>query len=192
VLRRPFEAKTRHSPRNGFTAYFALSPGTGVLAPVTRATRKRCTSLTSAPGGQNHTISSSRHAVRRRSVSSAAARHVHRIPLPTSVTIAKRPSGATERTQNNADFAKLARNLCFTEGLDRFSDQRIDLPDGWLDLTTPGRPTSAFEFQNVHLGVIQIRIWNPSDSVLHNVQYGSERTLPYRYPFQHPESSIYS
>jgi hypothetical protein len=31
---------SRHSPRNGFTAYFVLSPGTGFLAPVISVTRK--------------------------------------------------------------------------------------------------------------------------------------------------------
>jgi len=34
---------SRHSPRDGFTAYFALSPGTGSLAPVIGAMREhRC------------------------------------------------------------------------------------------------------------------------------------------------------
>jgi hypothetical protein len=45
---------TRHSPRDGLTAYFALSPGTGVLAPVCDNALSRI-ALTSAPGDQDHT-----------------------------------------------------------------------------------------------------------------------------------------
>jgi len=38
---------------------YALSSGTGLFAPVTRAARPSIASLTSAPGGQDHTISPS-------------------------------------------------------------------------------------------------------------------------------------
>ena len=75
----------RHSPRNGFTAYSVLSPGTGLSCP--RRPRDEPATLTPASGRQDHTPSPfasvslvSRHC------------HVHRIPLPTSVTIAIRPS----------------------------------------------------------------------------------------------------
>jgi hypothetical protein len=44
----------RHSLRNGFTAYGALSPVTGFLATV--AARKHPHHLTPAPGRQNHTL----------------------------------------------------------------------------------------------------------------------------------------
>ena len=50
----------RHSPRNGFTAYSALFPGTTCFVdPVIRATRWRLANLTPASGRQNHTASSS-------------------------------------------------------------------------------------------------------------------------------------
>jgi hypothetical protein len=39
---------------------------------------------------------------------------------PTSVTIAIRPSGGTERGYHNADFAKLSTGLRFSESLNRF------------------------------------------------------------------------
>jgi hypothetical protein len=77
---------TRHSPRNGFTAYSALSPGTGLSCPRHRR-KSSSANLTPASGRQDHTTSPSAVAplVLRRY-------HVHRIPHPTSVTIAKRPS----------------------------------------------------------------------------------------------------
>src|SRR6266478_8230769 len=44
----------RPSPRNGFTAYIALSPVTGFLATVARKKRWLLTSLTPASGRQDH------------------------------------------------------------------------------------------------------------------------------------------
>jgi hypothetical protein len=63
----------RHSPRNGFTAYSALSSVTGFLATV--ADGIISANLTPASGRQNHTISpSASRAVRQRRI------RVHRIP----------------------------------------------------------------------------------------------------------------
>jgi hypothetical protein len=91
----------RHSARDGFTAYIALSPGTGLSCP--RRPRDNPATLTPASGRQDHTTSPSAPAplVLRR-------RCVHRIPLPTSVTIAIRPScgGGT---------AGRLHNFCFSE-----------------------------------------------------------------------------
>jgi hypothetical protein len=83
---------TRHSLRSGFTAYIVLSPVTGLVCHRRLAdTYPR--NLTPASGRQDHTTSPSASAplVLRHC-------HVHRIPHPTSVTIAKRPSrgGGTE------------------------------------------------------------------------------------------------
>ncbi len=78
---------TRHSPRNGFTAYFALSPGTGLFCPRRSREMQLRKNLTPASGCQDHTTLPS--------ASSALVSHaisVHRIPRSTSVTIAKRPS----------------------------------------------------------------------------------------------------
>src|SRR5690349_2065287 len=72
-------------PARWFTTYFALSPGTGVLAPVCdnalRALRRM-----SAPGHQDHTTWPS-------AAVPLVSRHrrVHRIPHSTFVTIAIRP-----------------------------------------------------------------------------------------------------
>jgi hypothetical protein len=47
----------RPSLRNGFTAYFVLSPVTGFLATVAREKRELLTNLTPASGRQDHTTS---------------------------------------------------------------------------------------------------------------------------------------
>jgi hypothetical protein len=63
----------RPSLRNGFTAYFELSPVTGFIATV--ATRKLPRNLTPASGRQDHTTSpSASRAVRQKRI------RVHRIP----------------------------------------------------------------------------------------------------------------
>src|SRR4051794_29897648 len=49
-----YEPDIRPSLRDGFTAYSALSPGTGVLAPVISALEASA-DLASASGGQDHT-----------------------------------------------------------------------------------------------------------------------------------------
>jgi hypothetical protein len=72
---------TRHSPRNGFTVSFVLSPVIGFL--VTVASGVVSANLTPASGRQDHTTSpSASRAVRQKRI------RVHRIPPPTSVTIA--------------------------------------------------------------------------------------------------------
>jgi hypothetical protein len=100
--------------RNGFTAYFALSPVTGLFATVAREygwpapgrADQTSANLTPASGRQDHTTSpyAATSLVRvlltahgflrtRPAIPSRARRcRVHRIPCPTSVTIAKRPS----------------------------------------------------------------------------------------------------
>ncbi len=77
---------TRHSPRNGFNGFLRALPGVpGLLATVVG--RNKSADLTPASGCRDHTTSpSATRAVRYRH------NRVHRIPLPTSVTIAKRPS----------------------------------------------------------------------------------------------------
>jgi hypothetical protein len=65
----------RPSLRNGFTAYNALSPVTGLFATVAPEKRLLLTNLTPAPGRQNHTLSPSASAAL---VSRSFC--VHRIP----------------------------------------------------------------------------------------------------------------
>jgi hypothetical protein len=91
----------RHSPRDGFTAYCALSPGTGLFCP--RRSRDKPATLTPASGRQDHTPLPS--------ASSAFVSHaisVHHIPLSTSVTIAIRPSCG-------GGIAGRIHNFCFSE-----------------------------------------------------------------------------
>jgi hypothetical protein len=100
--------------RNGFTAYFALSPVTGLFATVAREyglpapgrADRTSANLTPASGRQDHTTSpyaatslvrvllTAQGFLRTRPAIPSRARRcrVHRIPCPTSVTIAKRPS----------------------------------------------------------------------------------------------------
>jgi hypothetical protein len=76
---------TRHSPRSGFTVSFVL-PGDRAFLPPSSA-EDSSANLTPASGCQDHTTSPSAGSAL---VFSTAC--VHRIPPPTSVTIAKRPS----------------------------------------------------------------------------------------------------
>jgi hypothetical protein len=80
-----YAAICRHSLRNGFTAYIVLSLVTGLFCH--HHSRDNPATLAPASGRQDHTPSPSASV-------SLASRHrcVHRIPLPTSVTTAKRPS----------------------------------------------------------------------------------------------------
>jgi hypothetical protein len=85
---------TRPSPRNGFNGFLRALPGDRACLPPSPPRSLLLKSLTPASGRQNHTTSPSadqRH-------SSLDVISVHRIPRPTSVTIAKRPScrGGTE------------------------------------------------------------------------------------------------
>ena len=74
----------RHSPRNGFTAYFVLSPATGFFAAV--ASGIASANLMPASGHQDHTTSPSASALFVKSANASTASR------PASVTIAKRPS----------------------------------------------------------------------------------------------------
>jgi len=88
----------RHSLRDGFNAYSALSLGTGLSCSHRRAIISR--DLASASGGQDHTPS--RPPRRRSSAQKTRARRqsVHRIQASRVVTIAIRPSASRrdERT----------------------------------------------------------------------------------------------
>ena len=78
-----YTGMTRHSPRNGFTAYFVLSPVTGLVCH--RRPRGIPANLTPASGCQDHTTSPSASAPFVKSASASTASR------PASVTIAKRP-----------------------------------------------------------------------------------------------------
>ena len=81
--------ETRHSPRNGLRLISRSPRRPGFLATVAR--RVAPANLTPASGRQDHTtLPSARNAF------VFGAFRVHRIPLPTSVTIASRPSLGNE------------------------------------------------------------------------------------------------
>jgi hypothetical protein len=81
---------TRHSPRNGFNGFLRALPGDRAFLPPSSPRSLLLKNLMPASGHQDHTTSPS---ARRALVESAA--RVHRIPHPTSVTTAKRPSCGT-------------------------------------------------------------------------------------------------
>ena len=68
------------------TVSFVLSPETGFVVSVPSATRKRCRRVGISVGKDHTTSPSASAAFVRRTAS------VHRVPCPTFVTIAKRPS----------------------------------------------------------------------------------------------------
>ena len=78
-------AINRHSLRDGFNGLYRALPGDRALLPPSFADRS--TTLASASGRQDHTSLPSADKPTR-----LVNRRVHRIPLPTSVTTAKRPS----------------------------------------------------------------------------------------------------
>ena len=85
-------AELRHSPRDGFHAYLALSPVSGLLATVAVriiVTRRLDASI-GAPGPRDFTSATCRSPAR--CESTLRQDRGHRIPSSTFVTIAKRPS----------------------------------------------------------------------------------------------------
>ena len=116
----------RPSLRNGFTTYFVLSPARPCLfVTVIPKKRELLKNLTPAKGRQDHTTSPSAScAVRQR------RRRVHRIPCPTSVTIAKRPSRlGRDAKRSRSDLGVLKTKIFFQRGLD---SPFTDLPVGQI------------------------------------------------------------
>src|SRR6202158_4219976 len=95
------------------TVSFVLSPVTGLFCHR-RPRKLPSANLTPASGRQDHTTSPS---ACRAFVLSAAS--VHRIPFPTSVTIAKRPSLGTGQRRYIADLRKARSGIFLQRGLDR-------------------------------------------------------------------------
>jgi hypothetical protein len=87
-----FSRINRHSLRDGVTAYGALSPVSGLDSH--RRSRERLAELDPSVGGSGPHVFAVRVGAPRR-----ACQRVHRIPLPTSVTIAIRPSSGGGTTQ---------------------------------------------------------------------------------------------
>ena len=85
---------TRHSPRNGFTAYSALFPVIGLVVTVIGGILPA--NLTPASRRQNHTTSPSASVLFVRSTSASIASR------PAFVTIANRPSSGTRPNRSIA------------------------------------------------------------------------------------------
>jgi hypothetical protein len=103
---------TRHSrTRMVLTVSFVISLVIGLSCHHPHAMPKHCRELTSASRCQDHTTSPSALAapvLRRQSV--------HRIPHPTSVTIAKRPSCGAGRNRLYRCFYQFEKRNIFREG----------------------------------------------------------------------------
>jgi hypothetical protein len=94
-------------PCTMFYGLYALSPGTGVLAPVIRAMREHHRKLgisSGMPGPHDFTVRES--LVRPHGLNHAARSRVHRIPRSTLVTIAKRPSRRARDDASKHQFPK--------------------------------------------------------------------------------------
>jgi hypothetical protein len=103
-----FTETLRHSLRNGFNGFLrALLGDRALLPPSSARCRSIVANLASASGCRDHTTSpSARSTVRLR------CRRVHRIPRPTFVTTAKRPSYQARDGGNHA--SDLASRSIFT------------------------------------------------------------------------------
>ena len=107
-----FSQNVRHSLRDGFNAYSALSLGTG-LSCSHRTRDHHLESLTSASGGQDHAPSPSTSA-------SLVWRdqRVHRIPASRVVTIAIRPLHRGRMAEPNHTLLKNGITIFLRRGLD--------------------------------------------------------------------------
>jgi hypothetical protein len=106
---------------NGFTVSFVLSLVNRALLPPSpaRIARSILADLTPASRRQDHTTSPS--ATRALVIRTC---RVHRIPHPTFVTIAKRPSCGAGRGRYASDLGEARREIFFQRGLDRWN--RVD------------------------------------------------------------------
>src|SRR5215475_7820908 len=93
----------RPSLRNGFTAYTRSPQEPGFLAPVARSSLCALDTSVGVSGPRDFAVRIS--GVRPHDYR-ARRQHVHRIPLSTFVTIAKRPSGESRTAEDNHIFPK--------------------------------------------------------------------------------------
>jgi hypothetical protein len=88
----------RPSLRNGFTAYFGLSPVTGLFATVVSVMRSITANLTPASGRQDHTTSPYATIAVRPAHKARATTSRPPHPIPRKMTIMIRPSFGTGRS----------------------------------------------------------------------------------------------
>jgi hypothetical protein len=124
---------TRHSLRNGFTAYFVLSPVTG-LSCHRRSRGKIPANLTPASGRQDHTTSPSALVP---FVSSTIC--VHRIP-PHVDDVRNAPFLGQDGASRRFDLPDGESEIFLQMGLD---SQFIDLPVGQISPLPSPHPSSS-------------------------------------------------
>ena len=123
----------RPSPRNGFTAYFVLSSVTGLSCH-----RRPQEALASWKLDTSVGVSGPHDFAVRNSRARLAHRRVHRIPHPTFVTIAKRPS------LRGTGWRELVALICPTAKAKYFSREgwTVICPSGAGKRVVPHSPTS--------------------------------------------------
>src|SRR6202000_3081324 len=110
-----FTGFNRHSLRNGFTAYFVLSPATGLCYhrhPREALASQELDTSIGASGPHDFVVRVA--AVRQKQL------RVHRIPRPTFVTIASAPLVDAERAYFAGDLPFEESRIFLSVGLDRF------------------------------------------------------------------------
>src|SRR5882672_1639871 len=120
-------------PAQWFYGLFRALPGDRALLPPSPADRSA--SLTPASGRQDHTASPSATGVSSSAPSHAQRRCVHRIPHPTSVTIAIRPSLGVGRGSSRCDLGQSKTRIFLQTGLDRKITSK---PVGQISKQLPG------------------------------------------------------
>jgi hypothetical protein len=138
-----YNAINRHSLRDGFNSFLRALPGDRALLPPS-SRRSSPANLTPASGRQDHTTSSSALAA-----FVSRSHRVHRIPHPTFVTIAKRPSCKRRTPESVELICPTAQANFFTRGdwttqitlyrLNklRFARTRFPKPEGHASETNP-------------------------------------------------------
>jgi hypothetical protein len=135
-----FSRIIRHSPRDGFNAYTRSPWGPAVLPPsLAGCVRRIITSLASAPGGQDHTISRPRSAVRRHAKHAADTSRPPHPRLACRDDRAQRPSVVKRDGEIEHQFPKKRSDLFSVERLD--GSDRLDrlLQIGFLARRIRGR-----------------------------------------------------
>ena len=131
VSHHEYAGNARHSPRNGFNGFLRALPGDRACLPPSSTD---CSAdLTPASGCQDHTTSPSAAApfvcVLRPKTQLRRCCRVHRIPCPTFVTIAKRPSVGRDGVGSRSDLGLRRSRIFLQRGLDRLMG---DLPVGQI------------------------------------------------------------
>src|SRR5213075_1681376 len=130
-----FTGTSRHSPRNGFTAYFALSPVTTLFDTVACASYRR---LDANDWGVRTT-----RLRRPRQHHSSRALPASTASRPAFVTTRDRPSVGRDGWRYAADLGQARNEIFLQKGLDKpFRKTRSDLPDGQNQLGCPVDPAT--------------------------------------------------